>query len=222
MRRRIRAGYFNEEYWTKGTKSGYKDVTFYRGHYANKAQAEMLVNLYGTGGIWLEAGCAYGWILDNLVGMGVNGFGFDISKYAIKNCPDSIRNRMSCHNGLDYETYSEDWFDVIYSFETAEHLHPDDVGEWLTNLHYWMESNGRLFITVCLGNGNIRGLHDPDKSHQTLQPREWWNDLLTRIGFVPEPKIKAQAECMVIDTVLGQKHLAVEYDWNIFAWKKQR
>lgn len=214
--------YFNKAYWRDGTRSGYTEAGYDRYNYLNQAKAAYFKVLFSDrlSGEWLEVGCAFGWVVDNLLDLEIDAFGFDISKYAIKHAPEEIRYRLKCSDGLNATLYNEERFDVIVSFETAEHVPMLNVGTWLYNLASWLKPGGELFLTICLGNDNNRGLNDIDESHQTLQPREWWEDRLSEKGLVKNEERFKRASEIVIDVPTGRENIITDYDMYVFCWRK--
>lgn len=215
--------YFNKDYWEKGDRSGYTIYNYNQGDYMNEAKAVYLAELYEIGGIWLEAGCAFGWVVEQLRLLDIHALGFDISKHAIKNGYDYQVLRQS--DGLKTALYTKGQYSLIYSFETAEHVAEMDVEQWLSNLFLWLKPGGHLFLTICLGNNNIRGLDDNDKSHQTLQPRLWWEDWLDRIGFIKDEERFKQSHDIIIETeemsIRGTPENIIEkYGLHVFTWRK--
>lgn len=65
-------------------------------------------------------------------------------------------------------------FDVVWSFEVAEHIHPDYVDSLLTTL----TSNGDLLVLSAAqpGQGGL--------GHLNEQPREYWIDRIEKRGFI--------------------------------------
>ncbi len=225
MKKKVGARYFNKDYWTTGKKSGYNPSRYNRGDYMNEAKAVFLTSLYGGDGCWLEVGCAFGWVVEHLVDLGVDAYGYDISKYAIRNSPEEIKHRLKCSDGLDARLWNPEQFDVIVSFETAEHVPMLNAGTWLYNLASWLKPGGKLFLTICLGSDNIRGLEDNDLSHQTLQPRIWWEDYLEQKGLVKSDEAFSWAHSIVVETkemsIRGTPENIIEkYGLHIFAWEK--
>jgi len=233
MSKKITHKYFDEDYWmTPHVKSGYHPQDGYnQGEYAPQATAEFLMKLYGgirnngKGEYWLEAGCAFGWVVEQLINLGVYATGFDISKYAIKVSKKqggNISHSVSRTDGLDTSFFADGYYDLIYSIETAEHIHQDDIEKWLGNLYYWLKPGGKLFMTICVGNNNLRGLDDIDESHQTLQPRIWWEDLLEKVGFVKDEERYNKALFVSLEHKEFSEPINIRdyFDWNIFTWEK--
>lgn len=218
--------YFDKVYWEKGTKSGYTIQGYNQGDYLNEAKACLLTSVYGVDGVWLEAGCAFGWVVEQLMlKYGVNVYGFDISKYSIKHCPGVVKSGLKQSDGLHLGLYEQNSFDIIYSFETAEHVAEQNVYWWIDSLYKWLKPGGKLFMTICLGHNNIRGLDDNDESHQTLQSRIWWEDYLAKTGFVQDDKSYARALTTVVETeemsIRGTpENLIEKYNLHLFTWEK--
>lgn len=223
MSSKVKARYFDRVYWTTGEKSGYTIGGYNRSDYLNEAKAVFLTKLYGASGKWLEAGCAFGWVVEHLCKLGVDAYGFDISEYAIKNSP--VADRVLCSGGLKRKLYQNGEFDIIVSFETAEHVHISDVDTWLGNLVCWLKPGGNMFLTICLGHGNFRGTDDNDVSHQTLQPREWWEDKLHALGLKSDAKRFNTAYNVVVETdymgsTTGQENIIERYGLHVFAFRR--
>lgn len=223
--KKITHRYFNEDYWTNKTRSGYNLANYNADDYQHEAKADLLISVLGSGGTWLEVGCAYGWVVHELVKKGVDACGFDISKYSTDRSPKEIRDRIVCSDGLKYNLYTENAFDVVFSFETAEHVAQKDCMLWLSNLSQWLKPGGILFMTICLGHNNIRGFDDNDLSHQTLQPREWWENRLTIVSTVKNEELQEQAMNTIVCTdhmkrFHGQENLLEKYDMNLFVRTK--
>jgi cyclopropane fatty-acyl-phospholipid synthase-like methyltransferase len=217
---RITGRYFNEAYWTNGTRSGYTIHNFFRGDHLHQAKALTLQALYQEAEKYLIAGCARGWVVEELVKLDIDAYGFDISKWAVKHSPDVIKDRLNASNGLNPNLYKEGVFDVVATFETAEHIQADDVVDWFLNLFYWLKPGGKLFATICLGHNNIRGVDDNDKSHQTLYSRIWWEDLLSRVGFVMDQETSDKTNNIIVKTKEREMNLLEEMGWHLFAWEK--
>lgn len=223
--KKIGARYFNEEYWIGGTKSGYTPSCYNREDYMNEAKAVFLTQLYGGDGKWLEVGCAFGWVVEQLRNISVDAYGYDISKYSISHCPDDIKYLLHQSNGLKSALYTRSSFDIIFSFETAEHVAMSDVDTWLSSLYFWLKPGGKLFLTICLGHDNIRGLDDNDLSHQTLQPRMWWENSIRIAGFVEDTEVYEKAHNIIVETkemsIRGTpENIMEQYGLHVFAWEK--
>ena len=73
----------------------------------------------------LDVGCAKGFLVKDLVDLGFEAYGIDISEYAIDNSPKDIRNRLKTGNAkkLPYEDNS---FDLVISLNTIHNLNSNE------------------------------------------------------------------------------------------------
>jgi len=217
--------YFDKDYFeTAGYKSGYSKSSMNRDSYLNKAIAVWIVQTLKLGGSEriLEIGCAFGWVIEHLIELyNLDAYGQDISTYSILNAPDNIKNRIKeCSNT---NIVFDGKFDVVYSLETFEHIPKPLVDEYFANIYNCINDNGILLCTICLGHNDNRGT-DIDQSHQTLQPREWWNTKLEEAGFIIRKDLEAEAYELGLQTAempVGQ-WLPRTYNWHVFVAEKQK
>jgi cyclopropane fatty-acyl-phospholipid synthase-like methyltransferase len=217
---KITKGYYDREYWEDGTKSGYTKHSFFRGDHLHQAKALSLTTAYGGDGKWLVAGCARGWAVEQLCNIGVDAYGFDISKWAIKHSPEELSDRLIITDGLKRKVYDDNIFDVVATFETTEHIAENDIGLWLENIYFWMKDGGHFLATICTGHNTIRGIDDNDLSHQTLRNRLWWENLLEETGFIEEDGVPDRLLDIEVTTKERTFNLFREMGWHIFAWQK--
>lgn len=85
--------------------------------------AKDIADYYGLikGSRILDVGCAKGFLVKDLVDLGLEAYGIDISKYAIDNAHKDIKNRLKIGNAkkLPYEDNS---FDLVISLNTIHNL----------------------------------------------------------------------------------------------------
>lgn len=232
LRRFVERRWYNREYWeTHGKRSGYSPRSYHRHDYLSDAIAETYTSSIKEfdetllNEKWLEAGCAKGFMVEGLVDRNIDAYGFDISKYAVKHSPSNIRQRLNQSDGFNHSLYSHDGFSVIISMETMEHIHEDDVDLWISNIYTWLRKGGYFIATICLGNDNKRGYDDIDKSHRTLQPREWWSDKLYDANFYHS------IDCERLSNIITSKEVQTDrmtepenlfsiYKWHLFVYTK--
>lgn len=104
------------------------DESFYNGRvypdyskfkHIHKKRAEYLVKLGVTGKV-LEIGCAYGYMVEELIKLGIDAKGIDVSEYAVS---QSITN-VSVKNVKDLDFNKED-FDYIVSYNCLDNVISD-------------------------------------------------------------------------------------------------
>src|SRR5512135_3287688 len=81
-------------------------------------------------GTILDAGCAFGFLVESLRARDVDAFGLDISEYAIQNVSPSIQ--PYCRVGSVTEPFSRK-YDLIVSIEVLEHMPKADSEQAIDN-----------------------------------------------------------------------------------------
>jgi SAM-dependent methyltransferase len=118
----------------------------------------------------LDAGCAFGLLVEALRERGVDAFGIDVSSFAIAQVPESIR--PYCWEGsITGDLRGE--YDLIVSIEVLEHMSPDEGQRALANL--------------CEHTRDILFSSSPsdyrEATHRNVQPPEYWAEHFARHGF---------------------------------------
>ena len=78
----------------------------------------------------LDAGCAWGFLVEALRNRGVEAYGIDISAYAIGNTAES--NKPYCKVGSISESFDQT-YDLIVSIEVLEHMRPEEAKKAIEN-----------------------------------------------------------------------------------------
>lgn len=69
----------------------------------------------------LDIGCAKGFLVKDLIDLGVDGYGIDISEYAVKNCPPEIVGRL--HVGsADHLPFPDGSFAAVVAINVIHNL----------------------------------------------------------------------------------------------------
>lgn len=78
---------FNEDYFERGVETGVSAYKNYRWlpHYSLPA-ANSIKKIYGEV-TFLDFGCAKGYLVKALRLLGLDAYGYDVSKYAVENAP---------------------------------------------------------------------------------------------------------------------------------------
>ena len=95
----------------------------------------------------LDVGCAKGFMMHDLKEMipGIRVEGIDISKYAIANCIDTVKEDVKVANANNLP-YGDNSFDVVISINTVHNLDLDNCAKALQEIE--RVSKGKSFITV--------------------------------------------------------------------------
>lgn len=118
----------------------------------------------------LDAGCALGLLVEELVKRGVDARGIDISEYAIESVHESVRDR--CRVASLTEPLA-DRYDLITCIEVVEHVPPEETDRAIANL--CAATDQLLLSTTPQDYG--------EPTHLRVQPPEAWSAALAREGF---------------------------------------
>ena len=118
----------------------------------------------------LDAGCAWGFLVEALRQSGVEAWGIDISEYAIQNVHPDIR--PYCSVGSVTAPLSRR-YDLIVCIEVLEHLPQLDAEKAIAN--FCQHGDDILFSSTPLDY--------KEATHFNVQPPEYWAECFARHGF---------------------------------------
>jgi hypothetical protein len=125
----------------------------------------------------LDFGCAKGYLVKALRGLGYLAYGTDISEYALGEADEVTKPYL----GLSFDA-SEAKFDWAICKDVLEHITEDDLPVKLRGLRNATEN---IFIAVPLGNNGAYTIPEMelDVTHQIRRPLWWWSSQLDDAGF---------------------------------------
>ena len=126
----------------------------------------------------LDFGCAKGFYVRVLVGMGYDAVGIDISEYALAQSPKDIGARVHKLREEPLESFDADYFDLTIAKDVLEHV-PEFALEYL--LHQLKRISRVLFVVVPLCNQDLEYINPGDRrdrTHRIRRTREQWMALL--------------------------------------------
>lgn len=118
----------------------------------------------------LDAGCAWGFLVERLRARGVEAWGIDISEYAIQNVSPEIRDY--CSVGSITMPFSRK-YDLIVSIEVLEHMPPEDSDLAVENLCQFTDN-----LVVSIAPYDFK-----EATHFNVQPPDYWARRFARYGF---------------------------------------
>lgn len=172
-------GFYDRRYFDTGELCGLSNYSDYRWiESLSVADARTFAELLSldAGDTTLDIGCARGFLVRALVGLGVDAFGYDWSDFAIGTADSNVRQRVSVATAPSAAGFRTNYTAGIAS-HVLEHLSAGGVATLLRNARSCMN---RIAILVPLGDGvkyyNLK--HEKDVSHVLRQPLNWWCTML--------------------------------------------
>lgn len=166
---------FSEDYYERGVEkhiSGYSNYSWM----PERSYPEA-VTLYPQlkGKTVLDYGCAKGYLVAALRGLGIDAHGEDLSKYAISHAHPEARRFVSAP--------TDRTFDYVVCKDVMEHVPTDKVPDVLRGLAKRVTEGG--YFVIPLGDYDkfrIRE-YEMDITHVTKKDEAWWSQHFRRAGF---------------------------------------
>lgn len=124
----------------------------------------------------LDYGCAVGFLVDALAGLGVEAYGFDVSEWAV-----GYGRQTLCVPNL-----TTDWCCVpkevgtIICLDVLEHMRIESIENMLGSISSYVLI---ARIPVSGGSGYVLEVSDRDKTHINCLTKDEWESLLFRHGY---------------------------------------
>ncbi|MAH99205.1 MAG: SAM-dependent methyltransferase [Euryarchaeota archaeon] len=132
----IKARKFDKEFWDGNRRYGYGGYKYIPGRW--KKVAKKLIKNYnlGAGSKVLDAGCGKGFLLKEMLDIepSLDVYGFDISKYAIKNAHKDVKKNFIVHPAQKKFPYKDLEFDLTISLATLHNLEIFDLKKSLEEI----------------------------------------------------------------------------------------
>lgn len=175
----ITPDYYDEEYYTKGTKShyGYQGLLPYTHQaYLLLARKRALAYKFMFNPIRaLVVGCALGYLVQALREVGVEAYGVDISRWAIDHADETVKPYLTRGDACDMHFYADGSFDLVIAENVLEHIPMPGLLRAISECCR-VCSEIFLFDAVTRDDGI-------DKSHVSIFPIEWWIRQVEIQGF---------------------------------------
>jgi hypothetical protein len=160
---------FDEQYYAVGCGSPYERNQYWLNFFGSIA--DEIVRCLKPNKV-LDAGCAFGFLVESFWDRGVEAYGFDISSYAIGQVRRDMRPYCKCQSISDP---IEGTFDLITCIEVLEHLRPEETRAAIENLTGHADT--------ILFSSTPSDLREP--THFNVRPTMGWIEAFAEFGFAP-------------------------------------
>lgn len=127
----------------------------------------------------LDLGCSGGGFVKMAFDMGHNAYGLEGSDYSLKKGRAEWRTiperLFLCDITKPFYLYEHDEkttskFEVITSWEVAEHLNKEELEGFADNIKANLKSHGLMILSVANSSSKSNGV----ELHKTIQNKKWW------------------------------------------------
>lgn len=131
----------------------------------------------------LDLGCGYGYLSRHMQRRGIESWGLDISRHALESAPDDIKSHLQWFDMTkpDISYFGREFARLLTCIETLEHVATEQAPQALKHIWTLLRPGGYAFLAICVEG---RPGADSDPTHVNVVPREWWEPVLERQGFV--------------------------------------
>ncbi|KND60125.1 hypothetical protein BVER_00105c [Candidatus Burkholderia verschuerenii] len=171
--------HFDSDYYEDGAKKG----TVYRDYRAETRRnrtyfeiVETIIECFQPKRV-LEIGCATGIVVKHLNDLGVEAHGIDVSSWSV----DNREHENVILSGAESLPYPDDYFDVVFSVHSLEHLPSDVKDAAFAEMTRVCGSGIQFHMLPILGAGPYCGdtfghliSLRSDPTHNLLFNRDWW------------------------------------------------
>ncbi|MDK2373317.1 MAG: class I SAM-dependent methyltransferase [Candidatus Korarchaeota archaeon] len=169
---------YNEEY--------YRDMKAYPKKHMAKFILHKLGALKSPESVkWLDIGCGTGSMIKELLDLGIDAYGIEISRAAIEMAPTKVKSRIVEASILKIP-FIDSEFHVVSAIDVVEHVHPRDIFQAISEICRIMRPSGYLILTTANPCKASRWLYD--LTHINVRPLRFWKDLLEDSCFKVKSK----------------------------------
>jgi hypothetical protein len=124
----------------------------------------------------LDAGCAWGFLVEHLRQRNIEAYGIDISEFAISNVDPSVKSFCNVGSISDFRTICDRFperYDLIVCIEVLEHMQPVEAEKAVQN--FCAHTDDVLFSSTPFDY--------KEATHYNVHPPEYWAELFARQGY---------------------------------------
>ncbi len=160
----------------------------------------------------LDAGCAWGFLVEAFRKRGVEAYGVDISEYALQNVHPDIK--PYCWVGSITQPFGRK-FDLITCIEVLEHLLPDEVPKAIENL--CQHANQIIFSSTPFDfkEATHFSVHDPEYWAAQFARHGFYRDLDTDLSYITPWAVR------FVNTQMSPMRLVQAYERRLWLLTKE-
>jgi len=166
------------DYWDGDRRINYGGYKYMEGRW--EKVAKLMIDHYGlkAGDKILDIGCGKGFLLYDFTKIlpGIEIYGIDVSKYAIENSKEEIKDKLFYGNATSLP-YEDSYFDFVFSLNTFHNLECNDLYDALKE----MERVGKKNKYICVESYrnevekmNLLYWQVTCEAFNTPKEWEWW------------------------------------------------
>ena len=164
---------FNEDYFERGLESGLSCYSNYRWLHKQTIMACGAIIKFAEiekEHTLLDFGASKGFYVKGFLELGIESWGWDISKYAVDNCHPDVKDRMTLLD-MNQSFPKNRWYDWVLAKDVLEHLAIDKMRIFLKDIP---APRGYFIIPLGLGNRFNDPRNNMDITHKLCMPAWWW------------------------------------------------
>ncbi len=175
---------YDYDYWDGDRKYGYGGYKYIKGWWEPVAQK--LIDTYNlvSGSKILDVGCGKGFLLYEIYKINPDIIikGFDISKYAIQNSKEEIKNFLHEYDARNIFPYQNNEFDLVISLGTLHNLKLPDLKQTVGEIER-VGSKGYIMLESFRNNRELFNLQCWALTCETFFDTDTWISFYESVGY---------------------------------------
>lgn len=180
---RLDASFYDREYF-EGEKGELISASCFKGWFYtffSKLYRALCIRLFLRPKTVLDVGCGLGNMVYYLRLMGVEAYGVEISKYALKKAHPKIKKYVK-YGGISRLPFEDKSFDLVTSFDVLEHIETEKLEKAVKECNR-VAKRYVLHKIFSTENWWIKKFHGPDISHVSVFGKDWWKSFFKKLGL---------------------------------------
>ena len=166
------------DYWDGDRRINYGGYKYMEGRW--EKVAKLMIDHYGlkAGDKILDIGCGKGFLLYDFTKIlpGIEIYGIDVSKYALENSKEEIKDRLIYGNATSLP-YEDNYFDFVFSLNTFHNLECYDLFDALKEMERVGKNNKYICVEAYrneVEKMNLLYWQVTCEAFNTPKEWEWW------------------------------------------------